>query len=186
MTFGIASTAAVTVPVAKWMLPGHPLAALLLGMIPVIPYLLNVVVFAALFMVIMIVSIVGMTVYVASGRGDPIKCMNALLMWCTSAPIAVVTLTPLSESPAGHGGLAKPKRKKKQDAAPVVAALPGAEPAVGSQQDTPHYWRTFQNMAAEPGGAPDVVPTDTPATEQAPVGRHAKREPAPERRIKVS
>src|SRR5258708_1037921 len=64
LTLGIASITAVTFPLAHKMLPGHPTAAILVGLIPLVPYAMNVVLFAVLFTIVIVLSLVAMIVMV--------------------------------------------------------------------------------------------------------------------------
>lgn len=179
LTLGIAGTTIVTFPVAKAMFPGHPVAATMIGLAPLVRYTLMIVQFAILSTVAILLLMLAMIPLVVCGRADLTKCMTVLMICITNAPIAVLTLTPLPDSLFKSGGLAKPARRKASTS--DLSALPPAAPGVNRGQDTPHYWRTLQNQAAKPGGAPDVVLSSEPGSG---TGRHAK--PGPADRTKVS
>jgi hypothetical protein len=168
---GLASSAAVTVPVSGWLLHKHgPVIVLAIGLLPLLPYLLILVSFVVLYFTVSIAAIV------ATFRAKPaladakINSINWLYVQITNAPVAMLTLKPLKplirETPATA-------------AQPPPEALPPADPDLAEKEDTPNYWKAFQHLAAQPGGAPDIVPAEDEITEPIQTvhaGRHARRQ----------
>jgi hypothetical protein len=169
---GLASSAAVTVPVAGWLLHKHgPVVVLAVGLLPLLPYLLILVSFVVLYFTVSIAAIV------ATFRAKPaladarINSINWLYVQITNAPVAMLTLKPL-----------KPVIREQTPEAPAQLPpepLPPADPEVAEKEDTPNYWKAFQHLAAQPGGAKDIVPAEDDITEPIQTvraGRHALRQ----------
>jgi hypothetical protein len=170
---GLATSTAVTVPVAGWLLHKHgPVVVLAVGLLPLLPYLLTVVSFVVLYFTVSITAII------ATFRAKPalsnakINSINWLYFQITNAPVAMLTLKPLKP-------VIREQAPETEAEPEPPEPIPPANPEVVDKEDTPNYWKAFQHMAAQPGGAPDIVPAEDEITEPiqtVSAGRHARRE----------
>jgi hypothetical protein len=190
LAVGTAVCTAVTFPTAGLLLREKPSIALAVGLAPLAPIALITAAFVALYVTIALLSIVRMATYMYRRDEDPAESLNHLFAWCVNAPIAFLTLKPLShdltrgaEQDRQGDPLAAPDAAAAQGA---LAMLPPVDSVKVQDEDTPVYWVAFQHRAAQAGGAPDVVPSTpgrsspvTPVSSGVPPrkrGRHAKPE----------
>lgn len=168
---GLASSTVVVLPIARAALPGEPRLALLIGLIPLLPYVLTAAAFAAIYVIVAVLAVFVIMRLIVTGRDDPLRCLTALFTWLTNPPIAFMTLRPVSFAALRS---TEPSRRRASSLSPLPAPPPGA----AAKADDPLYYQTLQHLAQNPGGRPDIVPPTDQASEQA-RGRHARQE-APE------
>jgi hypothetical protein len=142
--------------------------ALLIGLLPLLPYVLTGMVFAVMYVIGSVLALFMITYCGVTGRRDPVRLLTALFTLFTNTPIAFMTLRPVS-----FAALRSAKLSPARESAP--SPLPAPPPGAAAKADSPLYWVTVQRMAEKPGGRPDIVPPSHQPTQQT-RGRHARQE----------
>ena len=177
----LVSTTAITFPTAALLLRHVSLAAtLLLGLVPVLPFLLASLVFlvgytAAAFLAVLTTVIPGM-------RKD--EDLSDRICWL----LEVITNTCISFTTAAPLKLTRPHTKRGVQTRTSVppATLPGV-PSSPPKDAEPFYWKLIQEMmaSAQGGGATQILTPDEIFAGLS-YGKHAKPEAPPEATAKVS
>lgn len=169
LVVALASSTAVTLPTAAFLLHGENLALTLgVGLLPAALYLIVAVAFVAIYTVTLFTAVVVTVFGIALSDDDPGDRLHELFGWICNVPIAFLTLTPL-----------KPRDMKTVKRTPPVAPLPAGHLGAARKQGTPVYWETLQEMATRRGGSKDIVDLAEP-TAQPVRGRHERSEPSPD------
>ena len=162
----LVSSTAITLPAAALLLRREsPALRLTVGLLPSLPYLLIAVAFVTIYIVGSLLAIVGTAIRMTSHTDELDNCVDDMFSWITNPLVAFLTLNPL-----------KPRDRRSDTHAVTVPPLPAGRPGAARKQGTPVNWEALQEMAARPGGAPDIVPADEVITEpiQAVLGRYAR------------
>jgi hypothetical protein len=182
----LVSTTAITFPTAALLLRHVSLAAtLLLGLVPVLPFLLASLVFlvgytAAAFLAVLTTVIPGM-------RKD--EDLSDRICWL----LEVITNTCISFTTAAPLKLTRPHTKRGVQTRTSVppATLPGV-PSSPPKDADPVYWNLLQEMMASAHGGATPVPTIDeifagliPGKHAMIPGKHAKPEVPPETTVKM-
>jgi hypothetical protein len=144
---------------------------LLVGLLPLAPYVLMAAVFAVMYTIVAMLAGFVITIRIATGRVDPVHGFNALFTWCTNPLTAFMTMRPVSLATIRSAGLSRiPRDRSGKSSLSVLPAAPGAARA----EDSPLFYETRQRMAQLLGGMTDIVPPTDQASQQA-SGRHARQ-----------
>jgi hypothetical protein len=160
----VPSLTGITLPLARLTLGGHLWMILLLGLLPLVPYLLVAVTFVAVYL-----RATTRALRITTGRGESqLANMGFLFTYITNAPIAFLTMRWLPEATIHHAKESVPTRRPRRPGRFDRARDPDKPLAVGSP---PLWWETVQAHFANGGGQPDVKSTVT--ADRPYVGRHA-------------
>lgn len=174
---GLASATAVALPTARAAMPGNPRLALLIGLAPLLPYVLMATAFAVMYLSGCALAMFVIMYCLMTGRDParPLRYLTALFTLFTNPLTAFMTMKPVSFAAIRSAELSRAPSDRSRERS--LNALPAA-PGTARAEDTPVFWGAVQHMAQAPGGRLDIVPPSDQASQRA-GGRHARQE-APE------
>jgi hypothetical protein len=162
------SLTSITLPVAKFTLHGQPWMVLLVGCLPLVPYVLVAVAFTARYLLTLHTA----TRIVKTQAAEPLAALDSLIFWTANAPIAFLTLKPLPRSVSQSARAFRPAAEDAEPEAPHQGKEGAAETSAAPVDFPPLFWETLQAHFGNGGGVPDVISTLTSGHEQS-TGRHA-------------